>query len=125
MPEPGEMAALRGLADIAALPLVLRHGGSAGTRNPASDYLSEINILRIILAHPTGFEPVTSAFGVFTIALRHATKGYAMTRHHTVNKRQFENPLCLGYPAARSSLLPAAYVVLTRNAAPSEESRHD
>lgn len=53
MPEPGEMAALRGLADIAALPLLSRYGGSAGAGNPASDHLSEINILRIFLAHPT------------------------------------------------------------------------
>ena len=68
----------------------------------------------ILLAHPTGFEPVTSAFGGITTSSVDYRKGHAMMRYVTVNKKEFDFLRRQAYPSVRHGFRPAAYVVLTR-----------
>jgi len=81
--------------------------------SPASVRCSVSNdFLRV--AHPTGFEPVASAFGGITTSSVDYRKGHAMMRYVTVNKKEFDFLRRQAYPSVRHGFRPAAYVVLTR-----------
>ena len=67
------------------------------------------------MAHPTGFEPVTSAFGGIIASSDVHTKEHAMSRYLTEIKKEFEFSCRRAYPPIRHDFRPAAYVVLTRD----------
>jgi hypothetical protein len=66
------------------------------------------------MAHPTRFERVTFAFGVFKVVLREKTPGHPMLRYPTLIINQSGMTLRRLYPAIRLGFPPSAYVVLTR-----------
>jgi len=66
------------------------------------------------VAHPTGFEPVTFAFGAFCPGYPKYTPGHAMILQHLETSGQFRFSRRNPYPGLRSEFHPAASVVLPR-----------
>ena len=76
------------------------------------------------VAHPTGFEPVTFAFGGNIAGSAKKRKEPPMTAYHTVNTREFAFFLRRTYSSVRHGFRPSAYVVLTREEAVGSEEAH-
>ena len=76
------------------------------------------------LAHPTGFEPVASAFGGNMASSAKKRKEPPMPAYLPVNAKQFEFLLRRSYSSPRHSFRPRAYVVLTREETVGSEEAH-
>ena len=76
------------------------------------------------MAHPTGFEPVTSAFGGNMASSAKKRKEPPMPAYLSVNAKQFEFLLRRSYSSPRHSFRPRAYVVLTREETVGSEEAH-
>lgn len=76
------------------------------------------------MVHPTGFEPVASAFGGNIAGSARKRKEPPMTAYHTVKPKQFAFGLRRTYSSVRHSFRPRAYVVLTREEAVGSEEAH-
>lgn len=76
------------------------------------------------VAHPTGFEPVTSAFGGNMASSAKKRKEPPMPAYLSVNAKQFEFLLRRSYSSPRHSFRPRAYVVLTREETVGSEEAH-
>ena len=76
------------------------------------------------VAHPTGFEPVTFAFGGNNAGSAKKRKEPPMTAYPAVKPKQFAFGLRRTYSSVRHSFRPRAYVVLTREEAVGSEEAH-
>lgn len=69
------------------------------------------------MVHPTGFEPVASAFGGNIASSAENRKGPPMTADLIEIAKQYGLSLRRAYPFSRSDFRPAAYAALTRKCA--------
>lgn len=76
------------------------------------------------MAHPKGFEPLTSAFGGNMASSAKKRKEPPMSAYLPVKTIQFAFSLRQSYSSPRHSFRPRAYVVLTREETVGSEGAH-
>ena len=76
------------------------------------------------MAHPTGFEPVASAFGGIIAGSANKRQEPPMTPYRPVIAKEFDFGFRRKYALPRHSFRPLAYVMLTRESAVGWEKAH-